>query len=69
MYDEWIILQLFLVVLGGILLFDLWLLAFNKGMTISRACWRVSIQKPWIGVLICAAICYLIAHLWTGVVP
>lgn len=69
LYDEWVVLQLFVVVLAGILLFDLYLLVFNGKMTISRACWRVSVQKPWIGICICAAICYLIAHLWGSIVP
>ena len=64
-YDEYTILRLAGVITLGILLFDLWLLAFNKKMTISRSVVQIGKSKPWIAIGICAAICFLIAHFFT----
>lgn len=59
--DGTTILWMSLAVTLGILLFDLYLLLFNKGWTISRSVVRA---RPWVQILICALICALIAHFW-----
>jgi hypothetical protein len=45
----------------GILLFDLYLLLFAKGQTISRSVIRA---PAWVQIGICAAISFLIWHFW-----
>lgn len=65
--DYTLAVQLPIVIILGILLFDLYLLTIKK-TTISRAIWRTSVGHPWYAIIAASLICYLIGHLW-GVLP
>jgi hypothetical protein len=66
--DQRTLMILIPVFVGGVLLFDLILLLFNGQMTISRSIWRTSCEHPVIGIVIAAALAFLILHLFTSFV-
>ncbi len=62
---ETLAIRLPMVIILGILLFDLVLLLTNNRMTISRAVWRQSIANPWYAVIAAGLVCLLLLHLFT----